>query len=123
MFLPGSDIYTVAVSFSTFYNQGNTEQGLFETRLKYFTPLIKAGESKIRTFVNLYYIRGFNRYSDEYLYLRNNDLIRGFRNDSIPATTGLLPPSSPSFSLPSHVLDSGSPFSPLLMPDFLSGEQ
>jgi len=70
-------------SFSTFYNQGNTEQGLFETRLKYFTPLIKAGNSKIRTFVNLYYIRGFNRYSDEYLYLRNRDLIRGFRNDSI----------------------------------------
>ncbi|HWR74955.1 MAG TPA: hypothetical protein VN276_04925 [Bacteroidales bacterium] len=71
------------VSFSTFYNEGNTEQGLFETRLKYFTPLIKAGASNIRTFVNIYYIRGFNRYSDEYLYLRNNDFIRGFRNDSI----------------------------------------
>jgi hypothetical protein len=71
------------ISFSTFYNEGNTEQGLFETRLKYFTPLIKAGGSKIRTFVNLYYIRGFNRYTDEYLYLRNNDFIRGFRNDSI----------------------------------------
>lgn len=71
------------VSFSTFYNEGNTEQGLFEARLKYFTPLIKAGASKIRTFVNLYYIRGFNRYSDEYLYFRNNDFIRGFRNDSI----------------------------------------
>ncbi len=71
------------ISFSTFFNQGNTEQGLFETRLRYFTPLIKAGGSKIRTFVNLYYIRGFDRYTDEYLYLRNNDLIRGFRNDSI----------------------------------------
>jgi len=71
------------VSFSTFYNEGNTEQGLFEARLKYFTPLMQAGRSKLRTFVNLYYIRGFNRYSDEYLYLRNNDLIRGFRNDSI----------------------------------------
>jgi hypothetical protein len=71
------------VSFSTFYNHGNTEQGLIETRIRYFTPLIKAGGSKIRTFVNLYYIRGFNRYTDEYLYLRNNDFIRGFRNDSI----------------------------------------
>lgn len=78
------------VSFSTFYNHGNTEQGLFETRLRYFTPLIKAGGSKIRTFVNLYYIRGFNRYTDEYLYLRNDDLIRGFRNDSITGNNRII---------------------------------
>ena len=70
-------------SYSTFYNDGNTEQGLTNLSIRYFTPLIQTGRSKIRTFVNIYHTRGFNRYRDEYLYLKNDDYIRGFRNDSI----------------------------------------
>jgi len=76
-------------AFSTFYNQGNTEQGMLNASLRYFTPLVQAGRSQIRTFVNVYYTRGFNRYTDEMLYLRNSDLVRGFRNDSISGGTRL----------------------------------
>jgi hypothetical protein len=76
-------------ALSTFYNQGNTEQGMLSASLRYFTPLVQAGRSKIRTFVNAYYTRGFNRYTDEYLYLRSSTLVRGFRNDSISGGTRL----------------------------------
>ncbi|MBE0678053.1 MAG: hypothetical protein IH592_04740 [Bacteroidales bacterium] len=76
-------------ALSTFYNLGNTEQGMLNASLRYFTPLIPAGRSKMRTFVNAYYTRGFNRYTDESLYLRNNTLVRGFRNDSISGGTRL----------------------------------
>lgn len=71
------------LSVSTFYNSGHTEQGMINARVRYFTPLIQSGRSRIRTFINLSYTRGFNRYTDEYLYLRSNDFVRGFRNDSI----------------------------------------
>ncbi len=77
-------------ALSTFYNQGNMEQGMLNASLRYFTPLIPAGRSKMRTFVNAYYTRGFNRYTDEYLYLRNTTLVRGYRNDSISGGTRLV---------------------------------
>lgn len=72
---------------STFYNHGSTEQGMAQASLRYFSPLLVAGRSKMRTFFNLSYTRGFNRYDEECLYLRNNSLIRGFRNDSISGGT------------------------------------
>ncbi len=71
------------VGFSTFYNQGQTEQGMLQTSVRYFTPLIRTGRSKVRSFLNIYYTRGFNRYSDESLYLKNSSFIRGFENDSV----------------------------------------
>lgn len=71
------------LSFSTFYNNMKTEQGMLQLTVRYFTPLVHAGRSQIRSFVNIYYTRGFNRYSDEYLYLKSSNLVRGFVNDSI----------------------------------------
>ena len=63
-----------------------TEQGLLEFRLNYFTNLLSAGRYKIRNFVNFDYTRGVDRYSDEYLkFLRENGF-SGFRNDSIKGT-------------------------------------
>lgn len=76
-------------SFSTFFNHGQTEQGMLSATLRYFTPLVQAGRSKIRTFINVYYTKGFNRYTDEFLFLKNDDFVRGFRNDSISGCTRL----------------------------------
>lgn len=76
-------------SISAFYNKGNTEQGMVQGSLRYFTPLARAGRSKWRTFMNIYFTRGFNRYSDECLYFRDDGLIRGFRNDSLSGNTRL----------------------------------
>lgn len=75
---------------NTFYNQGKTEQGMLNVSLRYFTPLMQAGRSRVRTFANIYYTRGFNRYTDECLYLRSSELVRGFRNDSISGGTRIV---------------------------------
>jgi hypothetical protein len=77
------------LTLSTFNNNGTAEQGELQADLRYFTPLIQAGRSKIRTFVNFSYTRGINRYTDELLYLRDNDFVRGFSNDSISGITRL----------------------------------
>lgn len=90
--------------FTTFYNHGKTEQGMVEGRIRYFTPIIQAGRSKIRTFINLYYLRGLNRYTDEQLYLRNNDLIRGFKNDSITGNTRIVATFEPVLFTPRQIL-------------------
>lgn len=78
------------LSLSSFFNGNQTEQGLVEMKVRYFTPLIQAGRSKVRTFVNLYYMKGFDRYTDEFLYLHNDDFIRGFRNDSVKGNTRIV---------------------------------
>jgi hypothetical protein len=76
--------------FSTFYNGSKTEQGLFQSSLRYFTPLIRLGNYKMRNFVNLYFIRGFNRYTNEFLYFNNSSMVRGFRSDSIHGDNRIL---------------------------------
>jgi len=86
-FFTGVGYLYAGAGISTFYNNGNTEQGLFRGSIRYFTPLARAGRSKMRTFMNLNFIRGFNRYSDECLYFRDDGLIRGFRNDSLSGNT------------------------------------
>lgn len=71
------------IGFSTFYNDGQTEQGMLQSTIRYFTPLIQTGNSRVRAFLNIYYMRGFNRYTDEALFLKSSSLLRGFSNDSI----------------------------------------
>lgn len=73
----------MGTGFSTFYNEGQTEQGLFQAKMKYFTPLLRLGKYKMRHFVNVSYIRGFNRYTDEFLHFNSYTLVRGFISDSI----------------------------------------
>jgi hypothetical protein len=69
--------------FSTYLNQGNTEQGLLSLRLNYFSDLLNLGSARVRNFVYLQYTRGFGRYSNEYLKFVENNGFSGFKNDSI----------------------------------------
>lgn len=73
----------MGTGLSTFYVGDSTKQGLFQANLKYFTPLFRIGEYKMRNFLNISYIHGFNRYTDEFLYFNSSSLVRGFINDSI----------------------------------------
>lgn len=82
-------IYLTA-GVSTFYNDSRTEQGMFEAKLNYFTPLFQMGSFKMRSFFNVYYIHGFNRNTDEYLYFNSSSLVRGFINDSIRGSKRLV---------------------------------
>jgi hypothetical protein len=100
---------------NTFYNQGRTEQGMLNASLRYFTPLMQAGRSRVRTFANIYYTRGFNRYTDECLYLRSSDLVRGFRNDSISGGTRLVFSLEPVLFISKPLL--GFRFAPFVFTD------
>ena len=86
-FFTGVGYLYAGAGISAFYNNGHTEQGMFQGSIRYFTPLARVGQSRVRTFINLNYARGFNRYSDEFLYFRDDGLIRGFRNDSLGGNT------------------------------------
>jgi hypothetical protein len=103
-FFTGIGYLYAGAGVSAFYNDGNTEQGMVQGTLRYFTPLARAGKSRIRTFMNLSYTRGFNRYTDECLYFRDDALIRGFRNDSLDGDTRLAISLEPVIFLPRPVI-------------------
>ena len=73
----------------SYFNNNATEQGLLSLKLKYFSNLMHAGTHMIRVFVNADYSRGFDRYTDEFLFFRNENGFSGFRNDSINGTQRL----------------------------------
>lgn len=75
-----------SAGFATFLNNGNTEQGMLLLRANYFSNLFYLGRSRVRYFAGADYTRGFDRYSDEYLFFNHKDGFSGFRNDSISGT-------------------------------------
>ncbi len=103
-FFTGIGYLYAGAGVSAFYNKGNTEQGMVHGAIRYFTPLAHAGKSRLRTFVNLNYTRGFNRYADECLYFKDDGLIRGFRNDSLSGGTRLSFSFEPVLFLPRPVI-------------------
>lgn len=103
-FFTGIGYLYAGAGVSAFYNGGSTEQGVVQGSLRYFTPLARAGKSRIRTFMNISYTRGFNRYTDECLYFRDDALIRGFRNDSLSGDTRIALSLEPVLFLPRPVI-------------------
>jgi hypothetical protein len=80
----------VSTSVASFLNGTKREQGLFSTRVNYFTNLLSAGNFKSRNFLSIEYSRGIGRYSDEHLAFPDNNGFTGFRNDSISGTQRLI---------------------------------
>lgn len=63
-----------------FLSGGRTlEQGVFNAKADYFTPLFIVNRFKLRHFVTGSYVRGIQRNVDELIYLSLYDGIRGFR--------------------------------------------
>ncbi len=77
--------YTSA-GLATFVNEARTEQGILALSMKYFSNLVSVGNSRIRNFVNLDYVRGFDRYLDEYLMFNRENGFSGIKNDSVNGT-------------------------------------
>jgi len=76
--------FNISVAADAFINSNNqTEQGILDFSLDYFTGLISANDWKFRGFVRTKYTTGFDRFTDEYLTLGRDELITGFKNDSI----------------------------------------
>jgi hypothetical protein len=72
-----------SAGFSTFFNDGKTEQGLLLLRTNFTSNLLYTGRYRMRNFVKADYTRGFGRYTDEYLAFRSDNGFSEFRNDSI----------------------------------------
>ena len=75
--------FHLATGLGTFKRGTNTEQGVFSVNLLYFSNLLSLGNQRIRNFINIDYIRGFDRYEDEYLTILRDNGFTGFSNDSI----------------------------------------
>lgn len=80
--------YTYA-GLSTFINQTKTEQGILSLGINYFSNLVDVGNCKIRNFVYFQYIRGFGRYSNEYLNFIPVNGFSGFKSDTVKGTQRL----------------------------------
>jgi hypothetical protein len=73
----------VSAAASAFLMGRVTEQGTASLSMNYFTDLILSGRWRFRGFAKASLTKGFDRYSDEYLTLGRNDIVTGFRNDSL----------------------------------------
>lgn len=72
------------IEAGTFINNGKGEQGEITFKGKYISRLSDAGIYQIRNFIELEYIKGFNRYYNEYLLLNEKSRgITGLTDQSI----------------------------------------
>lgn len=94
--------YTYA-GFGTYFRNGLTEQGTLSAGTKYFSNLLKLGSYRFRSFVNINYIRGFDRYSDEYIYIPRGDVFTGFVDPSFRGTQRLVLNLESVFFSPANV--------------------
>jgi hypothetical protein len=83
---PELGYFYASLAISGFKYGSQKEQGLFYSRVNYFTNLLPVGSFKSRSFVTIDYSRGIGRYADEYLTLPDNNGFTGFRNDSVGGT-------------------------------------
>jgi hypothetical protein len=76
-------LYTKA-EIGAFINNGFfPDQGIFHLQANYFSNLYIVNRFKIRHFVKLNYVKGYNRFSDEHIYINDDNGIRGYKNDEV----------------------------------------
>ena len=81
------------------------QQGVWESKFTYFTPLICLGKWRIRQFLRGRYTKGINRFDREFNDINSNTGIWGMRNDQLKGIeVGFLGAESVFFT-PWHFLD------------------
>jgi hypothetical protein len=75
--------YYASAGFGTYIKEHHTDQGVLALKMNYFSNLVYVGSLKIRNFVNISYIRGFDRNAEEYLSIAKSNGFSGFTNDSL----------------------------------------
>ncbi|KPK87938.1 MAG: hypothetical protein AMS27_00875 [Bacteroides sp. SM23_62_1] len=79
-------LYTKA-EFGAFVSKGFfPDQGILHLEANYFSNLYIINRFKIRHFLNVQYVKGYNRFSDEYIFINGDDGIRGYKNDEVKGT-------------------------------------
>ena len=74
------------VAVGGFFEQNFFNRGVVDITSNYFSHLIPVKRFQIRQFVNFSYTNGISRLSDEYIYLRNDNGIRGLWTHQILGT-------------------------------------
>lgn len=69
------------INLGGFFRGRKFEQGVLKLESNYFSNLLWIGKYRIRQFVNLNYIDGIRRFSDEFIDLRDENGIRGLRSN------------------------------------------
>ncbi len=72
-----------SAKFGVFTSEGSYDQGMINFDFRYISNLNAIGRNRLRFIANLNYTRGLHRFDDEYLRIKDEYGIRGFRNDSI----------------------------------------
>jgi len=70
--VPNKGYLALSIDASTFFNHASPEQGTIRLTGTYISNLIKARCCRIRNFVDVIYLRGFNRLPFEYTYLKES---------------------------------------------------
>jgi hypothetical protein len=87
--VPSLGYFYGSAGFGSFFTNNIAKQGLLSFGLKYFSNLIPLGKQMIRNFININYMRGFDRNTDEYLTIIKTNGFAGFSNDSLRGTQRL----------------------------------
>ena len=69
--------------YGVFSREGFNEQGIVNIDFRYISNLNAIGRYRLRQKADIGFTKGFNRFDDEYLRIKEDYGIRGFRNDSI----------------------------------------
>jgi hypothetical protein len=79
----GLGFFYAGMAMGGYLHENKTEQGIMSANINYFSNLITAGKYRMRNFVNINYVRGVNRFSDEYLNFVSENGFAGFKNDTL----------------------------------------
>ena len=70
--------FYTSMGLGTFWKNSETEQGMFDFKVNFISPLFTIWNVQARQFIRLNYTLGINRFDEENLLLRNTGGIRGF---------------------------------------------
>lgn len=68
------------LSFGSFIENQNLEQGILGIQLDYFSFLYRVRRTSLRQFLSLSYVRGINRFSNEFININDDNGVRGLSN-------------------------------------------
>ena len=89
--IPNKGYFYGSIEAGSFFDAGKSEQGEVSIRGKYISRLFDMGVNQFRNFFEVKYIKGFNRYQNEYLLLTEKaGGINSFRDKEIKGVERLI---------------------------------
>ncbi len=73
----------ISAGLGSFLEGSKGQQGILKLEMNYFSNLFILRDYMIRNFVNINFMRGFGRFTDEHITFSHLNGFSGFRNDSV----------------------------------------